>query len=58
MIGAIIVGLIGGWLGGFLFGMLGLGMGGSFLGALIVGIIGAIIILYAMRAMAGRSARI
>ncbi len=52
-IGAIIVGIIGGFLLSLAFGC----GPASFLGSLIVAIIGAVSVLYAMRAVQSRSAR-
>lgn len=56
MIGATVVGMLGGLLGGFIFTALGLGGTSSFIGSVLVAVLGAVLILYAMRAMSGRSA--
>ena len=53
-IGAIIVGIIGGLLGGWLLDALGILEGLEFLGSLIVAIVGAVILLYALRSFSGR----
>src|SRR6476660_98278 len=54
-VGALIVGILGGWLGGWLFhSVFGWGKWG-FLGSIIVAIIGAVIILYALRLFGERS---
>jgi uncharacterized membrane protein YeaQ/YmgE (transglycosylase-associated protein family) len=51
VIGAIIVGLLGGLLGGWLLSLVTHGRGPvTFLGSLVVAIIGAVIILYGLRA--------
>jgi uncharacterized membrane protein YeaQ/YmgE (transglycosylase-associated protein family) len=52
-IGVILVGIAGGLLGGFLFEALFDIVAVSFLGALIIAIIGAVIILLILRALAG-----
>jgi uncharacterized membrane protein YeaQ/YmgE (transglycosylase-associated protein family) len=55
-IGAIIIGILGGWLGGWLVSLFTRNNGPvTFIGSLIVAIIGAVIILYAIRAMSSRS---
>jgi uncharacterized membrane protein YeaQ/YmgE (transglycosylase-associated protein family) len=55
IIGAIIVGIIGGLLGGWLWSIL-FGAGPStFIGTLVLSILGAVIILYALRAAGGRA---
>jgi len=54
-ISAVVVGIIGGLLGGWILDALDLFEGGSFVGAIIVAILGAVGILYAMRASGGGS---
>ena len=54
-IGVVLVGIAGGLLGGFLFEALFDREAVSFLGALITAVIGAVIILVVLRAIAGRS---
>jgi uncharacterized membrane protein YeaQ/YmgE (transglycosylase-associated protein family) len=49
LLGDIIVGVIGAFLGGWLFGKLGIWPGGGLLGSLIVAFIGAIILLFLVR---------
>nr|MDQ3044522.1 GlsB/YeaQ/YmgE family stress response membrane protein [Chloroflexota bacterium] len=53
-IGAIVVGILGGLLGGWILDVLDVDNSLSWIGALIVATIGAVIILYALRAMDGR----
>ena len=53
-IGAIIVGILGGLLGGWILDALDVSSNLSWLGSLVVAVVGAVIILYAMRAMTGR----
>jgi uncharacterized membrane protein YeaQ/YmgE (transglycosylase-associated protein family) len=43
--------VLGGWL---LNDLLGLGVGASVVGAVVVGVVGAVIILFVLRAMSGR----
>jgi uncharacterized membrane protein YeaQ/YmgE (transglycosylase-associated protein family) len=45
--------VLGGWL---LNDLLGLGLGAGIVGAIVVGVVGAVIILFVLRAMAGRRA--
>ncbi|HUG60261.1 MAG TPA: GlsB/YeaQ/YmgE family stress response membrane protein [Methylomirabilota bacterium] len=49
-IGALVVGVLGGLLGGWLLAALDVAEGLTFLGALLVAIVGAVAILYALRA--------
>jgi uncharacterized membrane protein YeaQ/YmgE (transglycosylase-associated protein family) len=49
LLGDIIVGVIGAFLGGWLFGKLGIWPGGGLLGSLIVAFVGAIILLFLVR---------
>jgi uncharacterized membrane protein YeaQ/YmgE (transglycosylase-associated protein family) len=49
LLGDIIVGVIGAFLGGWLFGKLGLWPGGGLVGSLIVAFIGAVILLFLVR---------
>jgi uncharacterized membrane protein YeaQ/YmgE (transglycosylase-associated protein family) len=49
LLGDIIVGVIGAFLGGWLFGKLGLWPGGGLVGSLIVAFVGAIILLFLVR---------
>ncbi|MFZ0448476.1 MAG: GlsB/YeaQ/YmgE family stress response membrane protein [Desulfatiglandaceae bacterium] len=49
VIGDIIVGVIGAFLGGFLFRTLGVSAGGGLFGSLIVATIGAVVLLFLLR---------
>ncbi len=49
LLGDIVVGVIGAFLGGWLFGKLGIWPGGGLLGSLIVAFVGAIILLFLVR---------
>jgi uncharacterized membrane protein YeaQ/YmgE (transglycosylase-associated protein family) len=53
-VGAVLVGLIGGWVGGFLANLLGL-QAVNWLGSLVVAFIGAALILLAVRRMTPRA---
>jgi uncharacterized membrane protein YeaQ/YmgE (transglycosylase-associated protein family) len=56
-LGTILVGIAGGLLGGWLWtGPLGQGEATGWLGALILAIIGAVLVLLVLRAVAGRRA--
>ena len=46
IIGCIIVGVIGAFLGGWLFGVLGISVGEKWIGSLITATIGAIVLLF------------
>jgi len=46
IIGNILVGIVGGFLGYWLFGKLGISLGTGWIGAILTGAIGAIIILF------------
>jgi uncharacterized membrane protein YeaQ/YmgE (transglycosylase-associated protein family) len=49
LLGDIVVGVIGAFLGGWLFGKLGIWPGGGLLGSLIVAFVGAVILLFLVR---------
>lgn len=49
IIGDIIVGIIGAFIGGYVFQALGVSAGGGTLGSIIVATIGAIILLFVLR---------
>jgi len=49
LIGDIIVGIVGSFLGGYLFSALGVSAGGGMLGTIIVATIGAIVLLLLLR---------
>mgnify|MGYP001310980439 CR=1 FL=1 len=48
LVGDLIVGVIGAFLGGWLFGVLGISLGGLF-GSLVTALIGAIVLLFLLR---------
>lgn len=48
LIGDLIIGVIGSFLGGWLFGLLGISAGG-FIGSLITAVVGAIALLFLLR---------
>jgi uncharacterized membrane protein YeaQ/YmgE (transglycosylase-associated protein family) len=52
IVGDIIVGLIGAFIGGWLFSLLGIGSGG-FIGSIIVAFIGACILIFLLRLFSG-----
>ncbi|MGI8644543.1 MAG: GlsB/YeaQ/YmgE family stress response membrane protein [Thermomicrobiales bacterium] len=49
-IGALIVGILGGFLGGWILDLLDVGFGYTLLGSIVVATLGAVIILYVLRA--------
>ena len=49
LVGDLVVGVIGAFLGGFLFSSLGVSAGGGMLGAIIVATIGAVVLLFLIR---------
>ena len=53
-IGALVVGLLGGLLGGWLLELLGVDRTLSWIGSFVVAVVGAVIILSALRAFAER----
>ena len=53
-IGAVVVGILGGLLGGWILDLLDVSNSLNWIGAIIVATVGAVIILYAMRAMDSR----
>ena len=53
-VGALIVGVLGGLLGGWILDALDVSSNLSWLGSLVVAIVGAVIILYVMRAVTDR----
>ncbi len=48
LLGDLVVGIIGSWLGGWVFGMLGLSAGGT-LGWLVMSVVGACLLLFVIR---------
>jgi uncharacterized membrane protein YeaQ/YmgE (transglycosylase-associated protein family) len=53
-IGAIVVGILGGLLGGWILDALDVSNNLSWIGSLVVAIVGAVVILYALRAVGDR----
>jgi uncharacterized membrane protein YeaQ/YmgE (transglycosylase-associated protein family) len=51
MIGDLIVGIIGAFLGGFLASVLGFGGSAGFLGTILVSVIGAVVLLFILHAV-------
>jgi uncharacterized membrane protein YeaQ/YmgE (transglycosylase-associated protein family) len=51
LLGDLVVGVIGAFLGGFLFTRLGISAGGGLAGSLVVATIGAIVLLVIVRAL-------
>jgi uncharacterized membrane protein YeaQ/YmgE (transglycosylase-associated protein family) len=49
LVGDLIVGVVGAFLGGFLFSTLGISSGGGLLGSIIVATIGAVVLLFLIR---------
>jgi uncharacterized membrane protein YeaQ/YmgE (transglycosylase-associated protein family) len=49
LVGDLIVGVVGAFLGGFLFSILGVSAGGGLIGSLIVATIGAVVLLFLIR---------
>lgn len=49
LVGDLIVGVIGAFLGGFLFNTFGVSMGGGLVGSLIVATVGAVVLLFIVR---------
>jgi len=49
LVGDLIVGAIGAFLGGFLFSTFGVSMGGGLVGSLIVATVGAVVLLFIVR---------
>jgi uncharacterized membrane protein YeaQ/YmgE (transglycosylase-associated protein family) len=46
LLGNIVVGIIGAFVGGFLFGMVGISAGGGMIGSLVTAVIGAAVLLF------------
>lgn len=49
LLGNLIIGAIGAFLGGWLFKLLGVSMGGGILGSLATAVVGAVALIYVMR---------
>jgi len=56
LLGDIVVGVIGAFLGSWLFGATGVAIGHGLLGGLIVAFIGAVVLLFIVRLFTGRRA--
>lgn len=54
IIGNIVIGIFGSFVGSWLLGELGVSMGGGWLGAILTGAAGAIIILFILNLIIGR----
>ena len=50
----ILIGIAGGFIGGWLFGILGIRMGNGFIGSLVTSLIGAIVLIYVVKLIRGR----
>ncbi len=57
LLGNIVVGIIGGVIGGVLFKLLNLQIQTGFIGTLVVSTVGAIVTLFVIQQMSGRSRR-
>ncbi len=55
LVGDIVVGIIGAFLGGLIFGFLMPGSSVGFVGSIVVAFIGAIVLIGILRALSGRS---
>lgn len=55
LLGDIIVGVIGAFVGAWLFGLAGVHLGGGLIGSLIVAFVGAVALLFVVRLFTGRS---
>lgn len=49
LIGDLVVGIVGAFIGGFIFNSLGVWAGGGLIGSIIVATIGAVVLLFAVR---------
>ena len=49
LLGDIVVGILGAFLGGWLFGLFGVSLGGGLIGSLIVAFVGAVVLLFLVR---------
>jgi uncharacterized membrane protein YeaQ/YmgE (transglycosylase-associated protein family) len=48
LIGNIVVGVVGAFLGSWLFGLLGIRIGGEWVGAIVTALVGSVILLFAI----------
>lgn len=51
LVGAIVVGIVGAFIGGWLFGVLGIAVGAGIVGEIITAFVGAVILLFLLRAV-------
>jgi len=58
LVGDIVVGIIGAFLGGLLFGVLMPGSSVGFVGSIVVAFVGAILLIAILRALSGRRSRV
>lgn len=54
VVGDIIIGCIGAFIGGYLFGVAGVSSGGGLIGSLVVAFIGAVVLLFIVRLFTSR----
>jgi uncharacterized membrane protein YeaQ/YmgE (transglycosylase-associated protein family) len=57
LIGDLVVGVIGAYLGGWLFGLIHFNPGGGLLGVFFTAVVGAIVLLFLVRLIFGRGRR-
>lgn len=58
LLGDIIVGVVGAFIGAFLFRAAGVNLGGGLAGSLIVAFLGAVVLLFVVRLFTGRRRRL
>jgi len=51
LVGAIVIGILGAFIGGWLFGLLGVSLGGGLIGDILTATVGAIALLFLLRAL-------
>jgi uncharacterized membrane protein YeaQ/YmgE (transglycosylase-associated protein family) len=51
LVGAILVGILGAFIGGWLFGLLGITLGAGFIGDVLTALVGAVVLLFVLRAL-------
>ena len=56
LLGNILVGIVGGFVGYWLLGKLGISLGGGWIGAILTGALGAIVVLAVLNVVLGRKA--